>query len=164
MFIVGLMIALFSVYRMGDLVDAKSEVTMVKTNAPGEKEIIVKKGHEDHRLQGQRQDDGGRRRAARHRVPPRERADHLRAGGRRCATEARRSALLICCLAVALCILAEPATRSAAQQPRKIKIAFLYSDGNMPGTLKAYKALLEERPDLKSRSRSPSSPSRCSTM
>ena len=38
------MIALFSVYRIGDLVDAKSEVTMVKTNAAGEKEIIVKKG------------------------------------------------------------------------------------------------------------------------
>ena len=30
-FIVGLMITLFSVYRMGDLVDAQSEVTMVKT-------------------------------------------------------------------------------------------------------------------------------------
>jgi len=39
-FIVGLMIALFSVYRIGDLVDDKSEVTMVKTNAAGEKEII----------------------------------------------------------------------------------------------------------------------------
>src|SRR5215510_1783792 len=44
-FIVGLMIALFSVYRIGDLVDAKSEVTMVKTNAAGQKEIIVKKGN-----------------------------------------------------------------------------------------------------------------------
>jgi hypothetical protein len=43
-FIVGLMMTLFSVYRIGDLVDAKSEVTMVKTNAAGEKEIIVKKG------------------------------------------------------------------------------------------------------------------------
>jgi hypothetical protein len=43
-FIVGLMISLFSIYRMSDLVDAKSEVTMVKTNAQGEKEIIVKKG------------------------------------------------------------------------------------------------------------------------
>ena len=43
-FIVGLMITLFSVYNMGDLVDAKSEVTMVKTNASGQKEIIVKKG------------------------------------------------------------------------------------------------------------------------
>jgi hypothetical protein len=43
-FIVGLMITLFSVYRMSDMVDSKSEVTMVKTNAQGEKEIIVKKG------------------------------------------------------------------------------------------------------------------------
>jgi hypothetical protein len=43
-FIVGLMITLFSVYRMGDLVDAQSEVTMVKTNAQGDREIIVKKG------------------------------------------------------------------------------------------------------------------------
>ena len=43
-FIVGLMITLFSVYRIGDLVDAQSEVTLVKTNAAGEREIIVKKG------------------------------------------------------------------------------------------------------------------------
>ena len=43
-FIVGLMLTLFSVYRMSDLVDSKSEVTMVKTNAAGEREIIVKKG------------------------------------------------------------------------------------------------------------------------
>ena len=43
-FIVGLMISLFSIYRMGDLVDAKSDVTMVKTNAQGESEVIVKKG------------------------------------------------------------------------------------------------------------------------
>lgn len=43
-FIVGLMISLFSVYRMGDLVDPETEVTMVKTNAAGEQEIIVKKG------------------------------------------------------------------------------------------------------------------------
>ena len=43
-FIVGLMITLFSVYKMSDLVDSKSEVTMVKTNAKGEQEIITKKG------------------------------------------------------------------------------------------------------------------------
>ena len=35
----------------------------------------------------------------------------------------------------------------AAAQP--VQIAFLYSDGNMSGTLKAYKALLAERPDLR---------------
>ena len=45
-FIVGLMISLFSIYRMADLVDAKSDVTMVKTNAQGEREIVVKKGTE----------------------------------------------------------------------------------------------------------------------
>ena len=43
-FIVGLMISLFSVYRMRDLVDPNTEVTMVKTNAQGESEVIVKKG------------------------------------------------------------------------------------------------------------------------
>ena len=43
-FIVGLMITLFSVYRIGDLMDSQSEVTMVKTNAQGQREIIVKKG------------------------------------------------------------------------------------------------------------------------
>jgi len=43
-FIVGLMITLFSVYRMGDLIDQNTEVTMVKTNAQGQREIIVKKG------------------------------------------------------------------------------------------------------------------------
>lgn len=45
-FIVGLMIALFSVYRIGDLVDLESEVTLVKTNANGLQEIIVKRGTE----------------------------------------------------------------------------------------------------------------------
>ncbi|MFT3907615.1 MAG: DUF2149 domain-containing protein [Steroidobacteraceae bacterium] len=43
-FIVSLMITLFSIYRMDDLVDAQSEVTMVKTSASGQREIIVKKG------------------------------------------------------------------------------------------------------------------------
>ena len=45
-FIVGLMITLFSVYRMGDLVDPNSEITIVKTNADGLQEIIIKKGTE----------------------------------------------------------------------------------------------------------------------
>src|SRR6185436_14235212 len=43
-FIVGLMITLFSVYRMADLVDPNSEVTMVKTDKNGMREIVVKKG------------------------------------------------------------------------------------------------------------------------
>lgn len=32
---------------------------------------------------------------------------------------------------------------------KPVRVAFVYSDGNMPGTLKAYKALLVERPDLR---------------
>lgn len=43
-FIVGLMVTLFSVYNMGDLMNGQSEVTMVKTDAAGMQEIIVKKG------------------------------------------------------------------------------------------------------------------------
>ena len=35
---------------------------------------------------------------------------------------------------------------SAAAQP--VRLAYLFSDGNLPGVLQAYKALLEERPDL----------------
>ena len=34
-------------------------------------------------------------------------------------------------------------------QPKPIRIAYLFSDGNLPGTLKAFKALLQERPDLR---------------
>ncbi len=45
-FIVGLMVTLFSVYRIGDFVDPESEVTVVKTNSEGLREIIVKKGTE----------------------------------------------------------------------------------------------------------------------
>lgn len=45
-FIVGLMISLFSVYRMGDLVNPDTEVTMVMTNSEGQQEIITKKGNE----------------------------------------------------------------------------------------------------------------------
>ncbi|HET9270073.1 MAG TPA: cobaltochelatase subunit CobN, partial [Vicinamibacterales bacterium] len=36
-----------------------------------------------------------------------------------------------------------------APAPAPVSVAFLYSDGNLPGTLKAFKAILEERPDLK---------------
>lgn len=38
---------------------------------------------------------------------------------------------------------------AGAAAARPVHVAFLYSDGNMSGTLKAYKALLEERPDLR---------------
>lgn len=45
-FIVALAITLFSVYRIGDLVSPDSDVTLVKTNAEGLSEIIVKRGTE----------------------------------------------------------------------------------------------------------------------
>jgi len=45
-FIVGLMISLFSVYRMGGLINPDTEVTMVITNPDGEQEIITRKGTE----------------------------------------------------------------------------------------------------------------------
>ena len=43
-FIVGLMITLFSVYNMGDLMNGQGQVTMVKTDTRGMQEVIVKKG------------------------------------------------------------------------------------------------------------------------
>ena len=42
------MISLFSVYRIGDLMDPNSEVTLVKTNAEGLREIefeLLERGH-----------------------------------------------------------------------------------------------------------------------
>ena len=53
-------------------------------------------------------------------------------------------------IAVLMLLLAITGTLGAQQAPaKKVRIAFLYSDGNLPSTLKAYKALLKERPDLK---------------
>lgn len=46
MFIVGLMISLFSVYRMGGLLNPETEVTMVLTNPNGDQEIITRRGTE----------------------------------------------------------------------------------------------------------------------
>jgi cobaltochelatase CobN len=48
-------------------------------------------------------------------------------------------------LALLCCLMAAPA---AAQN---VRLVYLYSDGNIPGTLAAYKALLQERPDLRGR-------------
>jgi hypothetical protein len=45
-FIVALMVTLFSVYRMGDLLDPNAEVTMVMTKPNGMSEIIVKRGEQ----------------------------------------------------------------------------------------------------------------------
>lgn len=62
-FIVGLMVTLFSVYRMGDLLDPTSNVTMVRTNAAGEREIIVKEGTtiEAYRVSGETAEGDGER-------------------------------------------------------------------------------------------------------
>jgi hypothetical protein len=43
-FIVGLLMTLFSAYRLQDLFDRESELTIMKQTAAGEMEIIVKKG------------------------------------------------------------------------------------------------------------------------
>ena len=62
-FIVGLMVTLFSVYRMADLLDTTSEVTIVRTNAQGEREIIIKKGTtiEAYRVSGETAEGDGER-------------------------------------------------------------------------------------------------------
>ena len=36
-----------------------------------------------------------------------------------------------------------------SKSDRPIRLTYLFSDGNLPGTLKAFKALLQERPDLR---------------
>jgi len=43
-FIVGLLMTLFSAYRLQDLFDRTSDMTIMKQHADGEMEIIVKKG------------------------------------------------------------------------------------------------------------------------
>jgi hypothetical protein len=43
-FIVGLIIALFGAFRLPELLDPNSEMTLVKTNPQGQTEILIKKG------------------------------------------------------------------------------------------------------------------------
>lgn len=59
-FIVSMMIALFMAYNMLDMLDPKSEMTIVKKTADGKIEMVVKKGKEikvtkvtDKRLSGE---------------------------------------------------------------------------------------------------------------
>ncbi len=59
-FIVSMMIALFMAYNMLDMMDPKSEMTIMKKSADGKVEIVTKKGKEikvqkvtDKRLSGQ---------------------------------------------------------------------------------------------------------------
>lgn len=69
-FIVGLMITLFSVYNMGDLISGEGEVTMVKTDASGAQEIIVKKGQtiKAYKLSGAAGSGNGERLGAAYRL------------------------------------------------------------------------------------------------
>jgi cobaltochelatase CobN len=60
----------------------------------------------------------------------------------------RRLSLLV---VLALIVASGFSRKMDAQGPGPIRIAFLYSDGNLPSTLKAWKAVLAERPQLKSR-------------
>ena len=48
-------------------------------------------------------------------------------------------------LLLALCLLSTPATA------QEVRLAYLFSDGNLPGVLQAYKVLLAEHPDLADR-------------
>ncbi len=48
-------------------------------------------------------------------------------------------------------ILGLVALSAAALMAQPVRLAYLYSDGNMPVTIQAFKALLAERPDLKGR-------------
>src|SRR5688500_20301915 len=54
-------------------------------------------------------------------------------------------------LAVALAAVAAPYAQQRPSNAARVRVAYLFSDGNISGTLKAYKALLRERPDLRER-------------
>ena len=70
----------------------------------------------------------------------------------------RRPASVAALLALALMVSARaqdrasnPESRVPGSESRVIRIAYVFSDGNLPGTLKAFKSLLQERPDLRGR-------------
>ncbi len=69
-FIVGLMVTLFSVYNMGDLLNGQSEITMVKTDSKGMQEIIIKKGETitAYKMSGQQGKGDGERLGAAYRL------------------------------------------------------------------------------------------------
>src|SRR5689334_10168240 len=70
-------------------------------------------------------------------------------------TEAPRSFWVFLGASVPLCVvvlvgclsLVSAQDRQSPSEP--IRLVYLYSDGNLQGTLKAFKALLKERPDLR---------------
>jgi cobaltochelatase CobN len=71
----------------------------------------------------------------------------------------RRPVSLAACFAFALAVgalaqerrIPDPGSRILSPESRVVRIAYVFSDGNLPGTLKAFKSLLQERPDLRGR-------------
>ncbi|MBN2231420.1 MAG: DUF2149 domain-containing protein [Deltaproteobacteria bacterium] len=59
-FIVGLLMTLFSAYRLQDLFDRTSEMTIMKQNADGTMEIIVKEGEKIKATRVSRETASGR--------------------------------------------------------------------------------------------------------
>lgn len=54
-------------------------------------------------------------------------------------------------IVVALAAAAAPSAQQRSSGVPRVRVAYLFSDGNVSGTLKAYKALLRERPELRDR-------------
>jgi cobaltochelatase CobN len=66
----------------------------------------------------------------------------------------RRLASLAVVFALAMTVSGRAQDRRAGPSgpaDKPIRLTYLFSDGNLPGTLKAFKALLQERPDLRGR-------------
>jgi hypothetical protein len=59
-FIVGLIIALFGAFRLPELLDPTSAMTLVKTNAQGQTEILIKKGTKLEAYKVAEQDGAGK--------------------------------------------------------------------------------------------------------
>jgi cobaltochelatase CobN len=55
----------------------------------------------------------------------------------------------VACGLVLLLLVLQGATHAQSKPPQPTRLTYLFSDGNLPGTLKAFKALLLERPDLR---------------
>ena len=66
-----------------------------------------------------------------------------------------KRSLAVGALLVPWAILAQAPSRPAASKAKApaqpVRIGFIYSDGNMPATIQAFKSVLEERPDLRGR-------------
>ena len=147
-FIVGLMISLFSVYRHGRSGRREERGDDGEDQRAGRARDHRQEGHDRSpptKSAARPTAGDGERLGTAYRlangqiiyVPERRRVRRTRVAAGACA-----------CLASARS-LAGAMLRGAARRSRPVRVAFLYSDGNMPGTLKAFKALLDERPDLR---------------